>query len=58
MVGVRLDGNKELIAVRDGYRESTESWAALLRDLKQKRGMRAHRYWRWEPTGHWGSGGL
>ncbi len=40
MVGVRLDGKKELIAVRDGYRESEESWAQLLRDLK-KRGMRA-----------------
>jgi putative transposase len=40
MVGVRLDGTKELVAVRDGYRESEESWAELLRDLK-KRGMRA-----------------
>ena len=40
MVGARLDGTKELIAVQDGYRESEESWALLLRDLK-KRGMRA-----------------
>jgi putative transposase len=40
MVGVRLDGAKELIAIQDGYRESEESWACLLRDLK-KRGMRA-----------------
>jgi transposase-like protein len=40
MVGVRLDGTKELIAIRDGYRESTESWADLLRDLK-RRGMPA-----------------
>ena len=40
MMGVRLDGNKELVAVQDGYRESEESWAQLLRDLK-KRGMRA-----------------
>ena len=40
MVGVRLDGTKELVAISDGYRESTESWACLLRDLK-KRGMRA-----------------
>jgi putative transposase len=30
---------KELVAVSDGYRESTESWSELLRDLKQ-RGMR------------------
>jgi putative transposase len=40
MVGARLDGKKELVAIEDGYRESTESWACLLRDLK-KRGMRA-----------------
>ena len=40
MVGVRLDGSKELIALQDGYRESTESWAGLLRTCK-KRGMRA-----------------
>src|SRR5215470_960540 len=31
---------KELIAVGDGFRESTESWSELLRDLK-RRGMRA-----------------
>jgi putative transposase len=31
---------KELVAISDGYRESTESWAGFLRDLK-KRGMRA-----------------
>jgi len=40
LVGVRPDGTKEIIAVEDGYRESTESWASLLRDLK-RRGMRA-----------------
>lgn len=40
MVGARFDGKKELVAVCDGYRESEESWADLLRDLK-KRGMRA-----------------
>jgi putative transposase len=40
MVGVRLDGKKELVALQDGYRESEESWACLLRDLK-RRGMRA-----------------
>jgi transposase-like protein len=34
IVGVRLDGKKELIAIADGYRESTDSWAALLRDLR------------------------
>lgn len=40
MVGARIDGKKELVAVQDGYRESEESWNELLRDLK-KRGMRA-----------------
>jgi len=40
MIGARADGTKEVIAVEDGYRESTESWLTLLRDLK-KRGMRA-----------------
>lgn len=40
IVGVRADGVKELVALADGYRESTESWADVLRDLK-RRGMRA-----------------
>nr|WP_239162359.1 IS256 family transposase [Acrocarpospora phusangensis] len=40
MIGVRADGRKELIALADGYRESTESWADLLRDCK-RRGMNA-----------------
>ena len=40
VVGVRLDGMKELVAVRDGYRESTEPWAELLRDLRE-RGLEA-----------------
>jgi len=40
MIGVRADGKKELIAVSDGFRESSESWADLLRDGK-RRGMRA-----------------
>ena len=40
MIGVRADGTKELIALADGFRESSESWADLLRDCK-RRGMRA-----------------
>src|SRR4029434_2959098 len=36
------DGRKVVLAVESGYRESTESWAALLRDLKA-RGLRAPR---------------
>ena len=34
MIGVRADGRKELVALTDGYRESTESWADLLRDCR------------------------
>jgi hypothetical protein len=40
LIGVRADGRKELVALADGYREATESWADLLRDCK-RRGMRA-----------------
>jgi transposase-like protein len=40
MIGVRQDGTKELVALTDGFRESAESWADLLRDCK-RRGMRA-----------------
>jgi transposase-like protein len=40
IIGVRADGKKELVALADGHRESTESWAGLLRDCK-RRGMRA-----------------
>jgi transposase-like protein len=40
MIGVRADGRNELIALADGYRESAESWADLLRDCA-RRGMRA-----------------
>jgi transposase-like protein len=40
LVGVRVDGIKQLVALADGYRESTGSWADLLRDCK-RRGMRA-----------------
>jgi transposase-like protein len=40
LIGVRTDGRKELVALADGYRESTESCADLLRDCA-RRGMRA-----------------
>jgi transposase-like protein len=40
LMGVRADGTKELIAMTDGYRESSEAWAGLLRDCA-RRGMRA-----------------
>ena len=41
IAGLR-DGRKVVLAVESGDRESTESWAALLRDLKA-RGLRAPR---------------
>lgn len=40
VLGVRADGTKELVAMADGYRESAEAWAGLLRDCA-RRGMRA-----------------
>jgi transposase-like protein len=40
VIGVREDGTKELLAMELGYRESTESWKDLLRDLRD-RGLRA-----------------
>jgi hypothetical protein len=36
VVGVRPDGTKELVALADGYRESKESWAVLLRSLRDR----------------------
>ena len=40
LIGVREDGSKELVAVEEGYRESSESWLSVLRDL-QGRGLEA-----------------
>jgi hypothetical protein len=40
IVGVRADGRKELVAVADGTRESTDDWAELLGGLR-RRGMGA-----------------
>ena len=36
VIGVREDGEKELLAVEDGYRESEDSWSAVLRDLRDR----------------------
>jgi transposase-like protein len=36
VIGVREDGVKELLAIEDGYRESTDSWAAVMRDLRER----------------------
>ena len=36
MIGVRADGTKEPFALGDGFRESAQSWADLLRDAKRR----------------------
>lgn len=36
VLGVNREGRKEALAIQEGYRESTESWAAVLRDLKER----------------------
>jgi transposase-like protein len=40
VVGAREDGEKELLGMEPGYRESKESWAEMLRDLRN-RGLEA-----------------
>jgi Transposase and inactivated derivatives len=40
VLGAREDGEKELLAMDPGYRESTESWKGVLRDLRD-RGLEA-----------------
>lgn len=42
VIGAMSDGHKEVLAVVPGYRESIESWAAVLRDLRD-RGLEAPR---------------
>jgi transposase-like protein len=41
MIGVRAEGRKELVALAEGYRESTESWADLLPGCRSARDARA-----------------
>jgi hypothetical protein len=53
LIEVRQDGEKELIALEDGHRESKEAWLSVLRDLKRK-GCPLPR-WRWA-TALWASG--
>ena len=36
ILGAREDGEKELLAMESGYRESAESWAEVLRDLRDR----------------------
>jgi transposase-like protein len=44
VVGAMRDGRKEVLAVVPGYRESKESWAEVLRDLRD-RGLRPPKLW-------------
>ena len=36
VIGAMRDGTKEVLAIVPGYRESTESWTAVFRDLKAR----------------------
>lgn len=36
VIGAMSDGSKEVLAIQPGYRESTESWLKLLRDLRDR----------------------
>ena len=36
VIGATVDGQKELLAIQDGYRESEQSWKELLLDLKHR----------------------
>ncbi len=36
IIGATEDGHKELIAVEDGFRESTDSWSAVFADLRNR----------------------
>jgi putative transposase len=36
VIGATADGQKELLAVADGFRESEQSWSEVLLDLKQR----------------------
>jgi transposase-like protein len=35
MIAAHPNGEKELLAVEDGWRESAESWSTVLRELKR-----------------------
>jgi len=44
LIGADPEGKKHLIAVREGYRESTESWSDLIRDCR-RRGLHEPACW-------------
>ena len=39
LIGADADGRKELLALEDGYRESTQSWRELLLRLRDENGL-------------------
>ena len=41
LIGADADGRKELLAIEDGYRESTQSWRELLLRLRDENGLAA-----------------
>ena len=55
LLGVRADGHKELVAVGDGFRKSTESWADVLRDLKRRRRRSPASALAYRARGFWGA---
>ncbi len=41
LIGADADGRKELLAIEDGYRESTQSWRELLLRVRDENGLTA-----------------
>jgi putative transposase len=39
LIGADADGNKELLAIEDGFRESAQSWRELLIRLRDENGL-------------------
>ena len=62
IIGADEWGNKDVLGLIDGFRESTQSWRELLLDLNRRSakrnagGWRLCRNWLWA-TVPWGSGG-
>ena len=61
IIGADEWGNKDVLGLIDGFRESTQSWRELLLDLNRRSakrnagGWKGHRNWLWA-TGPWGFG--
>jgi putative transposase len=55
VLGVNERGEKEPLAMLEGYRESTESWSEVLRDLKERGLMSPHLFVGDGALGLWGA---